>query len=178
MRILGLSGSLRSESANTALLRAVAKLAPSGVATPLFEGMDALPHFSPERDTDEPPASVRALREALRAADAILVCTPEYAHGMPGSLKNLLDWVVGSGELVEKPVGLLSGSPSASGGAFAHAQLLEVLGVMNTALVPEACFTIPSIRTKVRNDTVVDADLEARLRGALAALVAAAQARA
>ena len=174
MRLLTLSGSLRPDSSNSAFLRAAARLAPAGWEITGFEGMDALPHFSPERDAAEAPPAVAALREALRAADAVLICSPEYAHGIPGSFKNLLDWVVGSGELVEKPVGILTGSPSADGGAFAHRQLMEVLTVMNARVVAEASFPIPNIRSKVQSGGVADADLAERLRSGLDALQTAA----
>jgi NAD(P)H-dependent FMN reductase len=173
MRILAVSGSLRPDSANTALLQAMAALAPEDVSVDLFGGLDDLPHFSPDRDVEPAPAGVQAWREALKASDAVLLCTPEYAHGMPGVLKNALDWVVGSGELVDKPVCALAASPSTSGGAFAHAQMMEVLGVMNTTLLREASFTIPYARNKVRDRQVTDPELETRLRAALRSLAAA-----
>src|SRR5262249_37658099 len=98
MKILAISGSLRAGSTNTALLRATASLAPKGVEVLLFDGLRELPHFSPEIDGDDSPAPVVHLRESLAAADAVLICTPEYAFGMPGSLKNALDWCVSSAE--------------------------------------------------------------------------------
>ncbi|HJW09116.1 MAG TPA: NAD(P)H-dependent oxidoreductase, partial [Holophagaceae bacterium] len=114
----------------------------------------------------------QAWRDALSAADAVLLCTPEYAHGMPGVLKNALDWVVGSGELVDMPVVALAASPSAAGGTFAHAHLMEILAVMNTTLLREHSFTIPSSRTKAKDGAITDPELAARLRDALAALSA------
>ena len=117
MNVLAISGSLRTTSTNTALLRAAARLAPEHVTITLYDGLDDLPHFSPERDTDTPPPAVIQLRTLLREADAVMVCTPEYAHGMPGVLKNMLDWVVSSGEFVDKPVSVISASPSDTGGS-------------------------------------------------------------
>ena len=91
MRILAISGSLRPASLNTSLVRAAAHLAPPDSDFTVYTGMGNLPHFSPELDTDPPLPAVADLRAQLAAADLVLICTPEYAHGMPGSLKNLLD---------------------------------------------------------------------------------------
>ena len=94
-KILAISGSLRAGSSNTALLRAAQALAPAGATVELYAGLAELPHFNPDLEGHEPD-SVHALRASLRAADAVLFSSPEYAHGVPGSLKNMLDWVVGS----------------------------------------------------------------------------------
>ena len=91
MTVLAIAGSLRAASSNAALVRAVAALAPDGLAVRVYEGLGDLPLFSPDLDVDPVPAPVAALRSAVRAADAVLICTPEYAYGMPGALKNALD---------------------------------------------------------------------------------------
>lgn len=140
MRILAISGSLRSASLNTALLRAVAALAPETVKVELWGGLGDLPNFNPELDGDEPPAAVADYRSRLNAAAGVLISSPEYAHGVPGVLKNALDWVVGSGELVGKPVALLNASPRAQ---HAQASLVETLTVMTAVLVEEAAITVP-----------------------------------
>ena len=92
MRILAISGSLRADSWNTTLLRAAAELLPSGAELVLHEGLKALPPFD-EDDEHDPHGAVRALRDAIRLADALLVATPEYNHSIPGQLKNAVDWV-------------------------------------------------------------------------------------
>jgi NAD(P)H-dependent FMN reductase len=132
MKLLGLSGSLRLTSSNAAILRAAARVMP-GVELAIWDGVGALPHFSPDLDAPPLPEPVRALRAAIAAADALFVSSPEYAHGMPGSLKNALDWLVSATEALEKPVLLVSASPS--GAPHAHAQLAEVLRTMNLGLV-------------------------------------------
>ena len=131
LHILALSGSLRAASSNTALLQAAARLAPAGATLTLYGGLGELPPFNPDRDVEPPDPAVAALREQLRRADGVLISTPEYAHGVPGALKNLLDWVVGSGELVDKPVALLHASRS----PWALASLRETLTVMSARLV-------------------------------------------
>lgn len=148
-QIIAISGSLRPESSNTALLRALATLAPDGVSVTLYNELGELPHFSPERDIEPAPHTVQPLRDLISDADAVVICTPEYAHGMPGSLKNALDWLVGSGELVDKPVAALSASPSVDGGANARAWLVQTLTVMSAKVVPEASFAIGLVRTRL-----------------------------
>lgn len=157
------------------LLRALAAVAPDDVAVILYDGLGDLPHFSPERDVEPAPDAVQALRDLLSGADAVVFCTPEYAHGMPGSLKNALDWLVGSGELVDKPVAALSSSPSIDGGKHARVWLVQTLTVMSATVVSEASFEIGLIRTKLSpTGDVSDSATVAALRGAVAALRKAA----
>ena len=94
MRFLAISGSLRLASSNTALLRAAALVAPEGVEIILYRGLGDLPHFNPDLEAAEPP-SVTEFREQVRISDGLLISSPEYAHGVPGVLKNALDWLVG-----------------------------------------------------------------------------------
>src|SRR3546814_9693304 len=100
MRLLALSCSLRAASTNTALLRAAAAAAPAGMTVEIYDGLGRLPVFNPDDDEGPGPAPVAAFRRRLALADALLVACPEYAHGVPGGLKNALDWVVASGETV------------------------------------------------------------------------------
>lgn len=143
LHILAISGSLRALSSNTSLLRLAADVAPDDVHVELYDGLASLPHFNPDDDLDVPPPSVVDLRQRVGAADGLLFCSPEYAHGVPGSLKNALDWLVASVELPGKPVASLNASPMAT---HAQASLLETLTVMSTRIVREACVTIPVTR--------------------------------
>lgn len=143
MKILAVSGSLRSASSNSVLLRAAATAAPPGIIVSIFEGIGDLPHFNPDLDPPEDPAphpAVAEWRRCLCEADAVIFSTPEYAHGVPGVLKNALDWIVGSGELVDKPVALLQ--TSATRGEFARASLVETLTVMSARV--QASVAAPS----------------------------------
>ncbi len=172
MRVLALSGSLRRVSKNTALLAAAALVAPEGVTVTPFEGLAELPPFNPDHE-DQAPEPVRAFQAALAASDAVLICCPEYAHGLPGAFKNALDWVVGSGELVGRPVGLLNASMQAD---FAQANLRETLGVMSARLVEGACLRVPLAGPAQAPDTLAARpEVTGALRGALAALRDAAQ---
>lgn len=135
MRIVAVSGSLRARSSNDALLRALAEAAPPDVTVARWDRVGELPHFNPDLDGEgaPPPAIVADLRATLRAADAVVLCSPEYAHGVPGALKNVLDWLVSDGELVDKRVAVITGAPTA--GAHAYAQLVETLHTMHWRVV-------------------------------------------
>ena len=169
MRILAISGSLRAASSNTALVEAAALLALPNAAVTLYTGLGELPHFNPDLDGDTPPPAVADLRAQIQSADALLVCSPEYVHGIPGSLKNALDWIVSSGELMHKPLALINISPRSM---FAQAQLTEILMTMMARIVPEASPTLP-LAGKNLDAAGIAANLEfaAPLRAALTALV-------
>jgi chromate reductase, NAD(P)H dehydrogenase (quinone) len=171
---VAVSGSLRAGSTNGALLRAAAELAAPELDVVLFDGIGALPHFNPDLDGEGAVAAapVAAWRAALAAARALVLCTPEYAHGMPGVLKNALDWLVGSGELDGKPVLLVTASPG--GGAHTHAQLGEVLRTMSARVLDEASLRLQFVRSHLAPDgSVADPAVRAQLRRALDGLVAA-----
>lgn len=174
MQILAICGSLRAGSSNTALLRATAALAPKNVHITIYEGLADLPYFDPNIDPDDSPAPVRDLRVRLRAADGVLISTPEYAYGIPGILKNALDWTVGTGEFTGKPVAAISASPSYMGGDKAHAALLLTLTALAAEIVEEASLSIPYIRTKLNaNGDVSDPATAQALQAAINALVRA-----
>lgn len=143
MRVLAISGSLRRGSSNTALLQLAAELAPPGMLVTLFPLLGDLPHFNPDLDAGIPPDPILDLRRAVGEADAVLISSPEYAHGPPGVLKNALDWLVGSLEFPEKPVALVNASPLAT---HAQASLVATLTVMNADLVVDGWVTIPVTR--------------------------------
>jgi NAD(P)H-dependent FMN reductase len=178
MRLLTVSGSLREGSSNTALLDAVAALAGADVQVTAFRELADVPAFNPDLEGAAGPrhAAVAAWGDALSGADAVLISSPEYAHGVPGVLKNALDWVVGSGELVGKPVGVLNAS---SASQYAHPQLLETLRVMSAVLVPDACRIIDIPRRGVTvAGLIADPVIASMLRDACVALQAAVAARA
>jgi NAD(P)H-dependent FMN reductase len=167
-RILAISGSLRSVSSNSALVHAAVRVAPAGVDVSIFRGLAGIPPFNPDLDTDAAPATVVEFRAALQACDAVLISSPEYAHGVPGVLKNALDWLVGSGELIDKPIALINVSARAT---HAHASLLETLTTMSGRVIGDASITI-ALDGKALDATGIanDADLSALLRSALESL--------
>jgi NAD(P)H-dependent FMN reductase len=154
MKVLLVSGSTRAGSANTAALATAAALAPPAVTTVLYQGLAGLPAFNPDHDGEAPPEPVAELREEIAAADAVLFCTPEYAGTLPGSLKNLLDWTVGGGQLYGKPVAWLNVA-AANRGQGAQQTLASVLGYVGAVVVEPACRHIPVDRSAVSPDGTI-----------------------
>ena len=155
-RVLLVSGSLRAGSTNTGVLRTAAALAPSDVGTDLYDGLGALQHFDPDADGPRPPDRVAALRDRLHRADAVLFCTPEYAGGLPGSFKNLLDWCIGDADvrsLYGKPVAWINASTREA--RWAHESLRLVLGFAHATVVEDACVHVPVGAADVGDDGLV-----------------------
>ena len=173
IRLLAISGSLRAGSSNGAVVAAAAAVAPAGVTVDVYAGVGLLPHYNPDADHGPVPATVAALRAAVRAADALLLCSPEYAHGVPGSLKNALDWLVSNGELMGKPVAVVNASPQAK---HARAALVETLSVLMATVVDAASVTLPLPRNTITAAEIgADTRLADPLRAAVAALARAAR---
>jgi len=173
VRVLAISGSLRQASSNSALIGAAARLAPGTVEVSIYRELEMLPPFNPDLDNGPAPAAVIRFRAALKACDAVLISSPEYAHGVPGVLKNALDWVVGSGELVDKPVALINTSARAT---HAWESLAETLSVMSAQVVLDASITLPlGGRTLSADDIVGDAAFATALRSALTVLASEAR---
>jgi chromate reductase, NAD(P)H dehydrogenase (quinone) len=137
--VLTLSGSLRAASLNSAFCRALVRLAPRGVSAIHYAGLGDLPLFNPDREPEPPPVVVD-FRDAVAGADALLVASPEYAHGVSGVLKNALDWLVSFEGAVGKPVALINTSPRAH---HAHDSLVEILLTMSMEVVRNASIQIP-----------------------------------
>lgn len=164
IRILLVSGSTRSGSANTAALRTATAVAPEGVSAELYEGMADLPHFNPDDDHEPLHPTIADLRRQIARSDAVLFCTPEYAGALPGSFKNLLDWTVGGTELYGKPVAWINVAGTGRGGN-AEASLATVLGYVGASVVKDACARLPLARDALGADGTVT---ETTFRNALA----------
>jgi chromate reductase, NAD(P)H dehydrogenase (quinone) len=138
MRVLGISGSLRRDSLNGALLRAAAERLPAGVEWSEFDGLREIPPYDADAEAVATPAAVRELREAIRGADAVLVATPEYNHSIPGVLKNALDWAsrpAGQSALAGKPAAAIGASTGMFGAVWAQAETRKVLGALGGRVV-------------------------------------------
>ena len=168
-KVIAISGSVRRNSANLRLIKAIDELTREKFETNVFEGLTELPHFNPDLDTDHPPEAVNNFRKLLKNADGILICTPEYAMGVPGTLKNALDWTVSSGEFSGKPVALITASTS---GLKAHDSLLDTLQIIDARINKEAQYLISFIQVKLNSENKITdeqtmSDLQ-RLIGAFA----------
>ncbi|HWA61349.1 MAG TPA: NADPH-dependent FMN reductase [Caulobacteraceae bacterium] len=175
MRLLAISGSLRAVSSNTAALEALRLLAPAGVEVVLYRRLADLPHFNPDLDGEPPPEPVADLRREIGLCDGLVICSPEYAHGVAGTMKNALDWLVPSLEFPEKPVALINASPRAT---IALSHLRETLTVMTARIVEDASIAVPlQGRGLTPAQITADPELSAALRAALDAFVAAIDAQ-
>ena len=171
-RILAISGSLRTQSSNVALLRSAIALSPDNTSFDIYSGLAFLPHFNPDLDQPPIPQAVADLRCQLRESHAVLISSPEYAHGIPGVLKNALDWIVSSGELYGKPIALFNASPRAT---FAQAALKETLTVMGARLISQACISVPMAAGELDRQSVLsNSVIVSAIRDALLELVNAA----
>jgi chromate reductase len=144
--IFAISGSLRSGSSNHAILRALGKMIPPDINYKIYNGISEIPSFDPGLDNDDPPVAVVAFRKQLTEADGIIICTPEYAYGVPGALKNALDWTVSSASFSDKPTALITAS---TGGENAHEALIKILGAIDANLIKESTLLISFIRSKM-----------------------------
>lgn len=137
VRVLGLTGSLRSQSVNRALMSAARELKPDDMQIMDHAGLDQLPYFNEDVETEGDPTTVQALKSALHSVDALLIVTPEYNSGVPAVLKNAIDWASrGASLLKEMPVALMSASPSPMGGQRAQLQLRQTLTGIGAHVLP------------------------------------------
>jgi NAD(P)H-dependent FMN reductase len=168
IKVLAISGSLRQKSSNTALMHAIIDLAPGIMDFTVYGGLGDLPHFNPDIDVDDGPGSVIEFRKRLNEADAVLICTPEYGNGVPGVLKNALDWLVSSGEFMNKPTAVISASPTPLGGDKAHDSILLTLNMINATIVEGGTMMIPHITLKLNKEGIItDVETEQGLRSVL-----------
>jgi chromate reductase len=187
MRVLGISGSLRSGSLNTALLRAAAERLPAGVELVEFDRLGDVPPYDEDVDPSSSsagpgvagvPDAVRELREAILAADAVLIATPEYNHSIPGQLKNALDWAsrpAGQSALNGKPAAAIGASKSMFGGVWAQAELRKVLAAMGGRVI-DAELGVPHAHERLDGERLeLEPEQEHRLDEILAELVGAAE---
>ncbi len=141
IKILAVSGGLRPTSSNALLVKEIKKWAPANVVFTIYEELATLPAF----DDGESPETVNEWRRQLTEADGVVICSPEYAFGVPGALKNAIDWTVRSSELVNKPLALIT---AASGGDKAHAAWLQIFTALSANIPDGGALLIPFIKTK------------------------------
>ncbi|HZT15209.1 MAG TPA: NADPH-dependent FMN reductase [Gaiellaceae bacterium] len=175
MRVLAISGSLRRGSHNAALLRAAAEEAPRGVDVRLWNGLREIPPYDADDDVVPGPPAVEELRAAVRAADAVLIATPEYNASVPGALKNALDWAsrpLATNAFRNKPVAVIGSSTGAFGAVWSQAELRKVLATMGARVV-DAELAVGHAQEKLDADgRVVDDEVRDSLREVLQLLEA------
>jgi len=164
IRILVISGSLRQDSSNQKIIDQLASIVPPGIEFNIYDDLGKLPHF----DGEEGYEPVDKWRNQIQEADGVLICTPEYAFGIPGSLKNALDWTVSSGDFYEKPVALITAS---SVGDKGHAALLNVLTAITAKMTDDTKLLVPFIRSKFNEKGELNAETLAAVEMVLKNLV-------
>ncbi|SEN38275.1 NADPH-dependent FMN reductase [Niastella yeongjuensis] len=166
IKILAVSGGLRPTSTNALLVKEIQKWAPANVAISIYEGLATLPAFDDSTTISE---SVTEWRRQLSDADGVLICSPEYAFGVPGALKNAIEWTVKSSELVNKPLALIT---AASSGDKAHAAWLQIFSALSADIPAGGALLIPFIRTKFNEKgEVSDAATKEAILNTLQALI-------
>jgi len=144
--ILAISGSLRAKSTNLTIIENIAEMFGGQINVKIYQGLEKLPHFNPDSDTNEPPREVADFRRQIREADGVLICTPEYVFSIPAALKNALEWTVSSSDFSKKPTALITAS---SLGEKTHESLLLVLKTIEAKLTENTALLISGARTKI-----------------------------
>jgi chromate reductase len=178
MRVLGISGSLRRDSLNSALLRAAAERLPAGAELVPFGRLREIPPYDADLELLETPDAVRALREAMRGADAVLIATPEYNHSIPGVLKNALDWAsrpAGHSALNGKPAAVIGASTGMFGAVWAQAETRKVLGALGGRVLEAELPVAGADRLLHDGRLELDPQQSEQLEEMLARLVASAE---
>jgi chromate reductase, NAD(P)H dehydrogenase (quinone) len=171
LQILAISGSLRARSSNLAGLQAAKILAAPAIDITLYSGLANLPHFNPDLDCEPFPYEVISLRQQIQSSDGMIISIPEYAHGVPGSFKNALDWLVSSIEFPGKPVTLINTNPRAN---IAMNSLREILVTMSAQIIEPANLTLNLAgRSLDAAGIIADDELSASLSRAIALFAAA-----
>jgi NAD(P)H-dependent FMN reductase len=161
-RIFAISGSLRPGSSNHNILRYLGNIVPPDVSYFIYDSLAQIPPFDPGNDNEDSPQAVSELRSFIANAGAIIICTPEYAYGVPGQLKNALGWTVSSGSFSGKPTALITAS---TGGENGHAALIKIQGAIDANLLDDATLLIQFIRSKIDKDgNITDGETVGKLK--------------
>ncbi|WP_192246428.1 NADPH-dependent FMN reductase [Mesorhizobium silamurunense] len=160
LNLLAISGSLRAASTNSALVATLAANAPADCRVTVYGGLGHLPIFNPDDEGERTPREAATLIDAVTRADGLIVSSPEYAHGVPGGMKNALDWLVSRDAAVGKPAMLVHASPRS---LYARAALAEIMRTMSFALYEEAALEIALLGKKPPEVEAILAKAENRL---------------
>lgn len=164
-KILAIPGSLRTDSSSYELLKIISQRIPKDFSFEIYSAVGSLPHFN---GSENPPESVNHFQKKISDATGILICTPEYAFGVPGALKNALDWTVASGEFVNKPVALITAS---SQGEKGHESLQQTLTAISAKLHPSTTLLISFIRAKVKDGKIIDEETRILVDGVVSEFI-------
>lgn len=159
-KIFAVSGSTRKDSTNMNLINAIADLFSDELDIIIFQGISTIPHFNPDLDIGNSPEAVEIFRRKIHEADGILICTPQYAMGVPGTLKNAIDWTVSSMEFSHKPVALITASLAGHKG---HLSLMETLKVIEADIPDSSRLLISFAKTKIGDNKIINVETLAQV---------------
>lgn len=148
-KILAISGSLRAKSTNLTIIENIARTFSARIEMSIYDGLARLPHFNPDLEQTAEIAEVDDFRRRIRAADGVLICTPEYVFSIPGALKNALEWTVGTSDFDAKPTALITAS---SLGEKTHESLFLVLKTIGATISEDTALLISGARTKLNSE--------------------------
>lgn len=154
-KVVAISGSTRQNSANHCLIKAISDLSATHLEVMIYDGIAHLPQFNPDNDGDNVAKEVAEFRQQLNNADGVIICTPEYAHGVPGTLKNAIDWTISSSSFPQKPTMLITAS---TGGNYGHKALMETLKAIDAKNINNLQMVIPFVKTKISMDNRITDD--------------------
>jgi chromate reductase, NAD(P)H dehydrogenase (quinone) len=154
-KILAICGSTRQNSSNLELLFAISEMIEEQIELIISQPISQLPQFNPDDDNENVSEKITAFRNQIRASNAVLICTPEYAMGVPGTLKNAIDWTVASMEFSQKPTALIT---AATSGEKGHQSLMETLRVIEAKIDDKTELVISHIKTKVKDKKIINPD--------------------
>lgn len=178
MRVLAISGSLRRDSHNTALLRAAAELLPPSVQLEFFDGLKSVPPYDEDDDVGAGPPAVRRFRKAIEEADAVLIATPEYNSSVPGQLKNALDWASRpqlENALRGKPAAVIGASTGMFGAVWAQAEVRKVLAATGARVIETELPVAHANEAFTEDGRLADPELREKLEEILAELASLAE---
>ena len=173
MRVLGISGSLRSGSHNTSLLREAGRHMRDGVEYAIYDGLREIPPYDEDLDAEGTPAAVADLKRAITEADGVLFATPEYNSSIPGQLKNAIDWVsrpFATNPLRNKPVAVIGSSTGMFGAMWAQAELRKVLAATGARVV-DAELSVPKAQAHLGEGGSLAPEHDEGLAGVVSALL-------
>ncbi len=154
-KVVAICGSTRQNSINHSLIKAIADLSAANLDITIYNGIGNLPQFNPDDDGDSVATEVADFRQLLGDTDGVIICTPEYAHGVPGTLKNAIDWTISSSSFPHKPTMLITAS---TGGHYGHKALMETLKAIEAKNIDNLQMVIPFVKTKVSMDGKITDD--------------------
>jgi chromate reductase len=158
IRVIGISGSLRRDSYCTAILRTLRDQLPEQVTLDIFE-LTRIPLYNQDDEAENFPSSVQTFKDAVARCDGVVIASPEYNYGMPGVLKNALDWAsrpINNSPFAGKPTLVMTASPAFTGGVRAQIQIAETLRAMLAHVVATPQVVVPAVHTKIENGKLKD----------------------